>query len=579
MKKRTTIFIPLLMVMALVAIIPSQALAEYGDILGGEGQAHAADNAFAAGEAFQLNIRTPNNNTSFLLPISSNLNGTGSGKYYNWIVDWGDGDSEPYAGLSSEGGGIPHNYANAGDYAISISPNGTTDAWLAAFGFYESTTGANDAANKAMVLGSPSVITPEMTRTADQVNGTASAPSFEWGLTFYACTNLVQAPIFQGWEAISSVGTNFTYGMFYGCSRLTALPAGFTYPQGITTVGNNFAYWTFNNCTSLVSLPANFNLPQNISDAGRNFAAYMFYGCSSLTSLPAGFNLPQSTTTAGDNFAYAMFDNCKSLASIPAGFNLPQSITTANNSFATYLFYGCSNLTSIPEGFNLPQGISAVGDGFASYMFYGCEKLTSLPANFNLPQGITRVGLNFVSYMFYGCSSLGALPSGFNLPQGITSAENYFASNMFNMAGGPNFQINAEFKFPVGVTSTNLNNFYRAFLLAWQAPMQNRSAASIIGDCPVPSTQRNTFDTHFKDLDYIPINWGGKDLTPPDHGEPGTGDLNGDGVVTMDEVIIALRGTVSATELSPSELDILDIDRDRAITMNDVILMLQMTTT
>jgi len=175
----------------------------------------------------------------------------------------------------------------------------------------------------------------------------------------------------------------------------------------------------------------------------------------------------------------------------------------------------------------------------------------------------------FGAYMFSYCWNLASLPDGFNLPQNITKSGTGFASNMFYQAGGPDFQINEGFMLPIGVSDEIGNSFARCFQLSETAPMQNRTAASIIGDCPTPTSPRQTFDYHFTDLDLIHVNWGGG-YTPPTVGTPGTGDLDGDGFVTMDEVLTTARAALGDIGLSPEQLACIDMDGDGFITMFDV---------
>jgi hypothetical protein len=114
-----------------------------------------------------------------------------------------------------------------------------------------------------------------------------------------------------------------------------------------------------------------------------------------------------------------------------------------------------------------------------------------------------------------------------------------------------------------------------AFNLSDNAPMQNRTAASIIGSCPEPSDSRFTFNDKFADLPYIAVNWGGEGLTPPTVGAPGSGDLNGDGAVTMDEATIAARAAMGLASLTSAETAALDMDFDGVLTMTDVMIVVR----
>ncbi|MCL2135920.1 MAG: hypothetical protein FWH40_00100 [Coriobacteriia bacterium] len=589
--------------------------------------------------SFQMTIQTTQQNNSFILPTSSKLYDENIGKYYNWDINWGDQSSETVSGNSASDSGIRHEYPSVGVFTITIKPAGSTEAWLAAFGFSNGTAGSNDIENKEMVIGVIGPLNPEMTRSNEQINGSIAAPINEWAYTFFKCTNLTVGPSFVDWDTVTTAGNNFADSLFSCCSRLNTFLEGFTLPKNIVLVGDYFANQMFNECfalaklpnsfnlpqriakagdcflfgmfrycTSLAALPGGFNIPQGFLDVGYSFAAYLFLNCSSLASLPAGFNFPQSIQTTGDYFAFYMFGSCSSLSQLPVGFNLPPNINTVGSLFVGSLFEYCTKLAALPQNFNLPQGITSVGDYFASDMFFCCSSLITLPAGFNLPKGLTRVGHTFARGMFSCCYSLRTLPAGFNLPQGIISVGDYFASRMFdtcsdlrelpsgfnlppgitltgngfasymfNRAGGPTFQLNAEFRFPTSVSTFMIDSYFNTLFLSDNAPVQNRTAASIIGLSATPTNERETFSRHFSDIDFIAINWGGRGLMPNTVGPPGSGDLNGDGSVTMDEVIIALRATVSDIGLTPAQRAALDMNQDGVITVADVVMILRMT--
>ncbi|MCL2135916.1 MAG: hypothetical protein FWH40_00080 [Coriobacteriia bacterium] len=466
-------------------------------------------------QIFRLQVRMPVDWAVFLLPTSSVLDGVEHAKPYSWDVDWGDGSNTLEEGNSSMNGGIAHVYALAGEYTIGISPHSSTEAWLAAFGFHEGNTGSNGLPNKALVLGAPCSLTPQMSRTNSQIDGTEACPSFEWAYLFYGCNNLVETPSTNGWNDIANVGAYFAHSMF-------------------------------RNCTSLATLAEGFDLPANITKAGYFFCYLMFSGCEGLRSLCAGFHLPQQIRLLEDGFACEMFSGCTSLAALPDGFNLPSSLTNVGGLFAAYMFYRCTSLATLPDGFNLPPNITAVGHGFVAQMFMYCTGLTSLPEGFTLPQNIMGENGSFAYRMFFG-------------------------------AGSEAFQFNRDFRFPKGINYSSNDPFYGAICLSSNAPRQIRTATSIIAGCLTPWSECFTFDSHFSDLDYIHANWGGGSKQPPIVGEQGSGDYNGDGLVSVDEVIIALQSSLDASGLHPLQAAALDLDFDGYITMSDVVLALRRT--
>ena len=49
----------------------------------------------------------------------------------------------------------------------------------------------------------------------------------------------------------TTIGNDFLYFCWYGCSSLTSMPSGFNLPSGITSVGNNFLSYCWGDCTNL----------------------------------------------------------------------------------------------------------------------------------------------------------------------------------------------------------------------------------------------------------------------------------------------------------------------------------------
>ena len=380
---RATFSVLLSMLMA-VALLGAMSLQVFAD---DDSEVEALPAALDDELVFQLDILVPSNGSVFNLPVSSLQEPR---PLFNWVIDWGDGNQQIAIGSAIRFGGIPHEYSFAGIHSITIRPNGSIEAWLAAFGFGPINvimleTGSTEDANSAsMVFRVPTPIRPGMTRTQSQIYGIATPPDNEWAYAFRDCFRMYLAPDFVGWEGVKAVG---------------------------------------------------------------------------------------------NNFARSMFENCASLSGMPAGYNLPQDFVVSGGNFANHMFYG---------------------------------------------------------------------------------------------AGGLFFQINDEFCFPQGLLSQNEGDYYEAFHLYTNAPVQNRTAASIIGLCPKPASYAGTFDSHFIDLPFIPTVWGGNGLTPR------SGDLDGDGFVTMDEVNFCARAAIGNIIPSPVQIAILDIDGDGVITMADIMLIFKL---
>ena len=530
-------------------------------------------------EEFKFEVTVPAGGT-FSIPLHGSLNGTNVSPYlspspYNWNINWGDGSAVQTIANTDAGApqnsnasvGIPHTYTSAGTYTIKITPNGSTSAWLGAFGFAQQPiAGANNATNKALVTKVVSPITPLMTRTPAQIEGSAVAPNREWVGTFADCVNLTMGDDFgfsESWNDIEAVGDSFVMQMFFGCNNASFtmgdsfnLPSGiktagsmfanslfascngaaftmnevFNLPSGFTSVGHTFAQSLFASCYGAAfNMNDVFTFPAGITSVGNSFAARAFYNCrGDAFTMNAVFNLPQTINTMGDTFCQYMFADCRGAAfTMNSVFNLPTGMTEFSGSggFVTNMFAGCSGpVFNMNTVFNLPQAVVNPGSSFATALFNGCSgNAFTMNSVFNLPPGITTVTSGFASTMFYQCSGNAfTMNQVFNLPSGITAAGATFAYNTFNGCNGPAFKVNNVFVFPTLSESTTngvntLNVYAGTFANIGNASLQNRTAASIIGANPLPTANKGTFTASpsFADRPYIHTRWGGDGLEPP----------------------------------------------------------------
>ena len=210
---------------------------------------------------------------------------------------------------------------------------------------------------------------------------------------FSGCTSLTATPSLPA----TTLADFCYYGMFSGCTSLTATPS-----LPATTLANYCYHSMFSGCTSLKTAPS---LPA--TTLAESCYGSMFYGCTSLTAAPS---LPAATLVAS---CYGnMFRDCTSLKAAPS---LPAA-TLANYCY-NGMFSGCTSLTAAPS---LPAAMLA--EGCYSGMFFGCASLTAAPS---LPAA-TLVASCYGS-MFYGCTSLTAAPS---LP--ATTLANFCYQGMFS---------------------------------------------------------------------------------------------------------------------------------------------------
>ncbi|MDR3224980.1 MAG: Ig-like domain-containing protein, partial [Clostridiales Family XIII bacterium] len=426
------------------------------------------------GLEFQFEVTVTKDSPTFNIPTSGYMGSGWGDKSIYWKIDWGDG-TEPQivsntgALNSRDSDGIPHPYKGvqvSNTYTITITPNGSHDAWLGAFGFFTWPYGAANApANKNKVTKVLSPIYPIMTRTQAQIEGSAEPPICEWGYTFVNCSSMTKMGLAftfdqNAWNGVK-IGDSFAYSMFQGCSGDEfTMGDVFNLPQDVTTIGNNFAYSMFSDCKGKnFNMNKVFNLQQGITEVGNLFASMMFSGCSGDSfTMNDEFNLPRDLETVSIQFAQFMFRNCSGDSfTMNDKFNLPQNVTTAQTAFADSMFSGCSgDEFTMNEVFNLPQGLETVLYNFADNMFQGCsgDKFT-MNEVFNLPQDVITLQSGF-GYMFSGCSGdKFTMNDKFNLPQGLETVPSQFAQSMFEDCSGDSFTMNDVFNLPQDLKSGN----------------------------------------------------------------------------------------------------------------------------
>jgi hypothetical protein len=275
--------------------------------------------------------------TDFIIPTSSQLNYANHS--YNWIIDWGDGVTQPISDISGYASGqagysgISHTYPAPERYQITIRPNGSaTNGWFNAFGFAaDGTTGANQSTNKLKVY---SLDTPlsNLMRTQNSVRRFASL--------FFGVRNALGIPtnLLANISTASTADLSFlftsTFRNFAANSTTAIIPSGL-FDSLNTAGGSNFEY----------------AFQSTFFEAATNSAA---------ATIPDGLFSKVDTTNATN--AAAMFQSTfanfaieSTVGTIPA--NLFSTITTNkvtnfNNLFAnTFSGYAAnSTIGTIPAG-------------------------------------------------------------------------------------------------------------------------------------------------------------------------------------------------------------------------------------
>lgn len=177
-----------------------------------------------------------------------------------------------------------------------------------------------------------------------------------YGNIFNRCTTLVDASELILPEFTSAASAVF-YGLFYGCTSLTAAPT-----LSSTTLSSQCYGYMFYECSSLETLPS---LPATTLE--NQCYEHMFRGCTSITAAPSNY-LPATTATTSC-YQY-MFYGCTALVTAPS---LPA--TTISSSCYSNMFNGCISLIVPPPV--LPAE-TLLESCYAS-MFYGCTSLTTAP--------------------------------------------------------------------------------------------------------------------------------------------------------------------------------------------------------
>ena len=214
------------------------------------------------GDSFIFTIdTTKGTGRSFNLPLRSGFN-------YNFIVDWGDGNTDVITSYNQTK--KSHTYSTGGEYQISIT--GLCEAWY-----------FNNGGDKLKLTS---------------INQWGNTGFKNMESAFYGCSNLTTVNDTDGtW--CSSVTDML--GMFYNCSSLATLDVSKWNVSNVTNMGGMFA-----GCSSLTTLDVSNWDVSNVTKMNA-----MFDGCSLLETLNVS-NWNVSNVT----YMYFMFRYCSSLATL-----------------------------------------------------------------------------------------------------------------------------------------------------------------------------------------------------------------------------------------------------------------------
>lgn len=210
-------------------------------------------------------------------------------------------------------------------------------------------------------------------------------------------------------------------GMFYGCERLTTVPADFIKTDNYNAdscCDNMFAY-----CMSLTVAPyLNPTVTQgSVTIAATKAFFEMFAGCSNLTHMAALPNEEHARlpfTWAYSSAYGGMFNDCSSLTEAPT---IDVQTLDGSKVFSA-MFAKCKALTELPEHmFKNVMSVTYSGyDQTFDSMFIMCYNLTDVPEELISNQVLTG---NHYACMFQSCTSLVTPPK---LPNGNNNYRSMF---------------------------------------------------------------------------------------------------------------------------------------------------------
>ena len=295
-------------------------------------------------------ITTTPDTTSFMLVIGA------SG---NFVIDWGDGNTEKILNKTIGMGVYEHTYATAGTYEIKLSGRAT--------GYPTLNMDTGDGIVFSVMNSGPNVA--KISGKLGQIFSTlpdGTNPNF--AMAFGLATNLTEIPA----DLFAGISGAPVPGMFYGTffsTPITSIPDGLF--DGIVGAPASIMFYSTFQDTQITSIPD--GLFDGIVGAPASRMFYSTFENTPITSIPDGLFAGISGAPAEYMFTSTFYNT--QITSIPDGLFAGISGAPASRMFDST--FENTPITSIPDG--LFAGISGAP---AEYMFYRTfqdTQITSIP--------------------------------------------------------------------------------------------------------------------------------------------------------------------------------------------------------
>lgn len=381
-------------------------------------------------------------------------------------------------------------------------------------------------------------------------------------MAFIGCLELKKIVIA---DSVTAIGEDAFYGS--GITSIT-IPSGVAILDGSAfadceslteiLVAEDNAYFTAENGvlynkdrSEIVRFPENHNATSfSIPDGVEKIGAFAFGFCKKLTEL----EIPSGVTEVGE---YA-FVNCEGLKTI----TLPTGVSTIGN----YAFHDCIGITE----FVMPSGATSIGNG----AFWGCDNL----AKVTIPDTVTKIGNNAFSdcvklvgvklpeslttlgsYAFEGCTSLSSITVPGSVGTVSRSAfENCTSLKKVVISEGVKAINSLAFSKCTALVSITIPSTVTTVSgLAFSDCSSELTVRCYEGSAAEKAATRNGLNVVYIDSTAEPV----------------AGDIDGDGMADVFDVLVTLKVLLDGTAL-----DSADMNGDGELTLLDVLRVLKAVT-